>query len=83
MTRFTYPLATAAALIGVALGGAAVASAESPSSTVTVQDGGTVSVAALDGASIDTDGTQGRITGPITIARPQIDAGSSAPKDGS
>ncbi len=83
MTRFTHALVATAVLLGVAIGGAAVASADSPSSTLTVQDGGAVSAAAVDGASIDHDGTQGRITGPLTIARPQIKAGSSASQDGS
>ena len=75
-------LKTAIAAAGIvvlsALGGTAVAAADGPNSTVTVQNGSTVSGPANDGATVDGDGTQGRISGPFIIARPQITAQASA-----
>lgn len=64
-----------------AVGGTAVAAADGPNSTVTVQNGSTVSGTANDGATVDGDGTQGRISGPFIIARPQITAQASAEQD--
>ena len=45
----------AAIVLAGAFGGTAVAAAGSPSSTISVQDGGS----GADGAAVDTDGTQG------------------------
>ena len=58
-----------------AFGGTAVAAAGSPSSTISVQDGGS----GADGAAVDTDGTQGSYksamdgseSGPVMVATPQ------------
>ncbi|MGI9164266.1 MAG: hypothetical protein ACR2JI_15285 [Mycobacterium sp.] len=71
-------IAAAGMLILGSLGGAAVAAADSPSSTVTVQNGSTVSGVANDGATVDGDGTQGRISGPFIVAKPQITVEASA-----
>ncbi len=65
----------AAIVLAGAFGGTAVAAAGSPSSTISVQDGGS----GADGAAVDTDGTQGSYktamdgseSGPIMVATPQ------------
>lgn len=70
--------------IAATFAGAGLATADpAPETTLTVQDGGSVSAAAVDGASIDGDGTQGKILGPLEIAKPQIKADASTAKDGS
>jgi len=65
----------AAIVLAGAFGGTAVAAAGSPSSTISVQDGGS----GADGAAVDTDGTQGSYktamdgseSGPVMVATPQ------------
>ena len=65
----------AAIVLAGAFGGTAVAAAGSPSSTISVQDGGS----GADGAAVDTDGTQGSHktamdgseSGPVMVATPQ------------
>lgn len=75
---FTRALVAAGVIILGTLGGTAVAAADSPSSTVTVENGSTVSGIANDGATVDGDGTQGRISGPFIVAKPQITVKASA-----
>lgn len=65
----------AAIVLAGAFDGTAVAAAGSPSSTISVQDGGS----GADGAAVDTDGTQGSYktamdgseSGPVMVATPQ------------
>ena len=65
----------AAIVLAGAFGGTAVAAAGSPSSTISVQDGGS----GAGGAAVDTDGTQGSYksamdgseSGPVMVATPQ------------
>jgi FlaG/FlaF family flagellin (archaellin) len=66
----------AGVVLATAFGGTVVASAASPSSTLTVQDGGNTDG---DGAVVDADGTQGTYkpaldgteTGPMMVGTPQ------------
>lgn len=68
-------VAVAGIVLAGAFGGTAVASAGSPSSTISVQD----ESSGADGAAVDTDGTQGSYkaamdgneSGPIMAATPQ------------
>lgn len=76
-------VAIATAFAGAGLAAADPTAGPTPETTLTVQDGGSVSTAAVNGASIDGDGTQGKIIGPLEIAKPQIKADASTAKDGS
>lgn len=72
-------LAMIATFAGAGLAAADTNSSTAPVTTLTVQDGGTRVGAAVDGASIDGDGTQGVMNGPLEMARPQIKAAPSTP----
>lgn len=73
-TRILTSIVAAAGLAVGAFVGTAVAGADpSPETTISVQSG--------DGSAVDDDGTQGQISAPLIIARPQIEAAASTAKD--